>query len=93
MREIDRAHVIVSGAVQGVLFRSNARDMAEHYGLTGWIKNRWDGSVEAYVEGEKSDIDKIISWFYKGPPSARVDKVEVVWEKATGEFDGFAVKY
>lgn len=88
-----RAHVIVTGMVQGVFFRSYTKEMARELDLTGWVKNRWDGSVEVVLEGDKNAIDKINDWFYKGPPSARVENVEVEWEEPTGEFDTFYVNY
>ncbi len=87
------AHVIVSGLVQGVFFRAYTKERARELSLDGWVKNRWDGNVELVIEGEKEKVDKIIDWLYKGPPHARVDKVEVEWEKPVGKFDGFFVKY
>jgi acylphosphatase len=88
-----RAHVIITGMVQGVFFRSYTKEMARELNLTGWVKNRWDGSVEVVLEGDKSAIDKMNNWFYKGPPSARVENVEVEWEEPTSEFDTFYVNY
>ncbi|MFC1480154.1 acylphosphatase [Candidatus Omnitrophota bacterium] len=88
-----RAHVVISGLVQGVFFRSDTMEEATRLGLTGWVKNRWDGRVEAVFEGEKQDVDKMISWCYQGPPAARVDTVEIAWEDYTGKFDSFFVTY
>jgi acylphosphatase len=67
--------------------------MARELNLTGWVKNSWDGSVEVLLEGDRDAIDKMTSWFYKGPPSASVENVEIEWKKPTGEFDTFYVNY
>jgi acylphosphatase len=88
-----RAHVLVSGRVQGVYYRSNAEDVARGLGLTGWIRNRPDGNVEAVFEGEEKAIEDMIAWCHKGSPSSRVDKVEVAWETPTGEFTYFRIAY
>ena len=88
-----RAHVVVSGMVQGVFFRSYAREMAESLDITGWILNRWDGNVEAVFEGDKPSVEKMVDWCRKGPPSARVEDVEVSLEDYKGEFDRFSITY
>ena len=88
-----RVHVVISGMVQGVFFRSYTEDKARSLGVTGWVMNRWDGRVEAVFEGEKSDVDEMVRWCRRGPSSARVEKVEVKEEKYTGEFDSFYVEY
>ena len=86
-----RAHVLVSGKVQGVYYRSYAVDMASKLNLTGWVRNRFDGRVEAVLEGEEGAVRKMLEWCGRGSPSARVDGVEVRWEKATGEFPDFRI--
>lgn len=88
-----RAHVLVSGRVQGVYYRSYALDEARDLGLRGWIRNRPDGRVEAVFEGGEAAMEEMIEWCRKGPPSARVEKVEVAWETPTGEFIDFNVTY
>ncbi len=88
-----RAHVFVSGRVQGVFFRANTRKQALSLGLTGWVKNVRDGRVEAVVEGEESAVEKIIAWCHHGPSHASVDNVDVQYEDYTGEFDTFSVRY
>jgi acylphosphatase len=88
-----RAHVLVSGRVQGVYYRSYAEDEARELGLTGWIRNRPDGKVEAVFEGEEKAVEDMIDWCHKGSPSSRVDKVEVGWEAPIGEFKEFRVSY
>lgn len=88
-----RAHVLIKGRVQGVFFRAETRSQAYSLGLTGWVRNRWDGSVEAVLEGEDQKVQKMIAWCYKGPPAAVVEDVEVKWEEYKGEFTNFSVRY
>ena len=90
---IVRAHVYISGRVQGVFFRSNTRNMAEKLDLTGWVRNLPDGRVEAVFEGEESDVKEVIEWCHKGPTYASVSDVEVKFDKPTGEFDRFEIRY
>ncbi len=86
-----RVHVWVSGRVQGVFFRAGARDVARRHGLTGFARNLPDGRVEVVAEGEEEDLRALVEYCRRGPPAARVDAVEVVWEEPEGEFSGFAV--
>lgn len=88
-----RAHVYVSGMVQGVFFRTETEDQAIRQGVTGWIRNRPDGRVEAVFEGEKETVDKLIEFCRHGPPGARVTNVDVAWEEYKGEFQGFRIRY
>lgn len=86
-----RAQVIVMGKVQGVFFRQSAKDKAIELGVTGWVKNKKDGSVEAVFEGRKEDIDEMIKWCWKGPEYADVKDVKLIPDEFTGEFSGFAI--
>lgn len=88
-----RAHLLISGRVQGVFYRSFTEDVAHSLGLKGWVKNCSDGKVEAVFEGKKEDIEKALSLCYKGPPSARVSNIDVRWEDFKGEFDTFSTRY
>lgn len=88
-----RAHVFVSGKVQGVFFRQNALKKAKALGISGWIKNTEDGRVEAIIEGEEEKINTMIEWLKVGPPLARVKNIEVFWEKVGEEFWDFEIKY
>jgi len=88
-----RAHVIVSGRVQGVYYRSYTQDKAEELGLTGWVRNNRDGTVEAVFEGEKEAVQEMVDWCWSGSPSSRVSDVVVEWEQPTGEYDRFSVAY
>ncbi len=88
-----RAHIRISGKVQGVFYRANTREVATNLGLTGWVKNCFDGKVEAVCEGEKAAVEKMIQWCYEGPPAAAVTDVEVNREEATGEYSRFSIRY
>jgi acylphosphatase len=86
-----RVHVEVSGLVQGVFFRESTRRRAEARGVTGWVRNRADGSVEAVFEGEGADVDAVVVWCERGPLGAEVESVHDFEEPYRGEFDRFAV--
>jgi acylphosphatase len=88
-----RTHVFIEGRVQGVFFRANTREEASLLGLTGWVRNCWDGRVEAVFEGEREKVEKVIAWCKKGPPGAMVRDVEINWEQVTGEYDTFSIEY
>jgi len=88
-----RARVVVSGRVQGVFFRSETQDEAIRQNITGWVRNLRDGRVEAVLEGEKDRVDMLIEFCRRGPPGARVTRVEVTWENYTGEFKSFSIRY
>ena len=93
MAEFVRAHAIISGRVQGVFFRMKTFETARKHGVSGWVKNKRDGSVEAVFEGEKILVDKVIEWCRRGPPASRVDNVKLEWENYTGEFTEFGIRY
>ena len=65
--------IIVRGRVQGVCFRVATMEQGEHLGLAGWVRNRSDDSVEAHLQGPAADVDVMLDWCHRGPPSARVD--------------------
>lgn len=88
-----RLHAIVHGIVQGVNFRYYTRLRAEALGLSGWVANRSDGTVEVVAEGPRSAVETLLDFLQKGPPAARVDYVETYWERPTGEFRGFRIRY
>ena len=87
---VTRAHVYVTGYVQGVFFRHSMAKRARDLGVSGWVRNLDDGRVEAVVEGEESDVEVVVEWCRSGPPHATVEQVEVSWEPATREFSGFS---
>jgi acylphosphatase len=90
--EMARARVRIHGRVQGVFFRAETRDMARRIGLSGWVMNMPDGSVEAELQGEREIVEQGIDWCGTGPPAARVEYVDVTWLKPTGE-SGFKVRH
>lgn len=88
-----RAHVYISGRVQGVFFRAATRNHAIQHNVTGWVRNLADGRVEAVFEGDKQGVDAIIEFCKRGPPAAHVQKLDVTWEDYTGEFVEFGANY
>ncbi|MHC4605733.1 MAG: acylphosphatase [Planctomycetota bacterium] len=89
----ERAHLLISGRVQGVWYRASCREAAEMIGVAGWVRNLMDGRVEAVAEGEKGKIEEFIRWCRKGPPGSRVADVEVAWEDPEGLSGVFRVVY
>jgi acylphosphatase len=88
-----RAHVVVSGRVQGVYYRYATREEAVMRGVKGWVRNLQDGRVEVVFEGEKSKVEEVIDFCHYGPPAAKVSSVEVTWEDYTGDFKDFFIRY
>jgi acylphosphatase len=87
-----RARVVISGFVQGVNFRWYTEQHARSRGLSGWVRNRADGAVEAVFEGDEDAVRSMIEWCREGPRHAEVNDVEVVWEDPEGLFE-FDVEY
>ncbi|MBD3427080.1 MAG: acylphosphatase [Candidatus Omnitrophica bacterium] len=87
-----RAHVTIKGRVQGVFFRTTAEEKASSLGISGWITNRRDGTVEGLFEGEEEAVDEMVSWCYEGSGPADVRDVDVKEEEYTGELNGFSVR-
>jgi acylphosphatase len=86
-----RAHVVVSGRVQGVGYRASCFDAVVD-DVAGWVRNLPDGRVEAVFEGDREQVEKAIAWCRRGPPSARVTDVAVSWEEPKGE-RGFRIAH
>ncbi len=86
-----RAHIYVSGRVQGVFFRSSTRGEALRLGIAGWVRNLNEGRVEALFEGDSDKVNQIIEFCHKGPSSAIVERVEVFWEKYIGNIKDFRI--
>lgn len=93
MAENVRAHVIVSGRVQGVFFRAETKRAAERFGVNGWVRNRSDGTVEAVFEGLRQAVEDTVAWCHHGSPSAHVADVQMTWEAFNGEFKNFSIRY
>lgn len=87
-----RAHLLISGRVQGVAFRYYTVNNAQNLGIKGWVRNCRDDQVEIVAEGEEDKLGKLIDWCYQGPRSAIVEKVDLTWEKYRGEFNTFGIR-
>ncbi len=86
-----RIQMVVNGRVQGVFFRASTQREAKQLGLTGYVKNRLDGTVEIVAEGEEDLVKSLLAWAQRGPSTARVDRVETRWRSYTGEFADFRI--
>lgn len=86
-----KIHLLISGKVQGVFYRANAKRKAEELNLKGWVKNALDGKVEIMAEGEKDRLKEMIKWCYDGSSGAVVDKVEAEWMECEKKFDKFEI--
>lgn len=86
-----RAHVLVSGRVQGVYFRATTRDRAREQGVDGWVRNLDDGRVEAAFEGPRDDVESMVEFCHEGSPAAAVESVEAEYDDLEG-LDGFEVR-
>ena len=83
----------VHGHVQGVNFRYYTIRTAQRLGLTGWVANRWDGTVETVAEGRRDALEEFRGFLRRGSPSSVVQQVDVKWETPTGQFGRFGVRY
>jgi acylphosphatase len=88
-----RAHVIISGVVQGVFFRVETQRAAHRIGVSGWVRNKRDGTVEALIEGERLKVEKMLDWCRQGPARAVVNDIDVRWDSYTGELAGFRITH
>jgi len=87
-----RLHALVDGSVQGVGFRMFVLDHAQALGLTGWVRNTYDGRVEIVAEGPRPELERLLDKLRQGPRSAFVTEVQKDWGPATGEIKGFNVR-
>jgi acylphosphatase len=90
--EKTRVRLKIAGRVQGVYYRASTVQQAHDLGLTGWVMNCPDGSVEAVAEGARHKLEELIAWCREGPPGARVVHVDVRWEAPVNNFYGFSVR-
>ncbi len=88
-----RAHLIISGRVQGVYFRYSTEQEATRLGLTGWVRNLRSGEVEAVFEGSEKEVEEMVRWCHHGPPGAVVREVKEERGPATNEFSRFTIAY
>lgn len=88
-----RLEAVVKGRVQGVGFRYHVLQIAREMGVTGFVRNLWDGSVEVVAEGDKVKLDRLLAYLQVGPRSAWVREVATNWQAASGEFRTFEVRH
>ncbi len=86
-----RVHLLISGLVQGVLFRKGMMELARARSINGWVRNLRDGRVEAVAEGEKTSLEALIQFCQVGPPGAKVRSVDIQWSEYKAEFRGFKI--
>ncbi|MDR1239573.1 MAG: acylphosphatase [Treponema sp.] len=82
---------LVQGRVQGVGFRYTCCHEARRLGLSGWVRNRADGTVEVWAEGSREKLDLLLHWLRQGPPGARIDQVQYDMRRPTGTCRGFTI--
>ena len=87
-----RAHLWIEGRVQGVFFRASTMDKARELGLTGWVRNNPDGSVEVVAEGPKEVVEELVAWSHHGPRHAVVESVRIEWESLLDEYAEFNIE-
>ena len=88
-----RAHLFISGRVQGVYYRGFTAEVADALGLTGWVRNLPDRRVEAVFEGEREAIEAAIRKCHEGPPAARVSDIDITWEDRLEGVTDFSIRY
>lgn len=86
-----QVRVTISGLVQGVGFRHSLCRQARERGISGWVRNRGDGAVEALFQGEMDSIDDLIEWCRIGPAFAEVSEVHVIWQNGEKSLDSFDI--
>jgi acylphosphatase len=87
-----KLHAIIHGRVQGVGYRAFAIRSAQQIGLTGWVRNRYNGTVETVAEGDRTQLENYLKVLQRGPVSSNVTKIDKEWSAATMEFDQFKIK-
>ena len=93
MGDSAQLHLNIRGRVQGVFYRASARAEASRLGLTGWVRNCPDGSVELLAQGPRPLCEELLRYCHEGPPGARVEEIDVSWSEASGEYSSFDVRY
>jgi acylphosphatase len=88
-----RVHLRIKGRVQGVGFRFSTVDEARQLGVTGWVRNTYEGDVEAVAEGRRDLLQQLVTWCHAGPPGALVTDIEEQWLPYAGEFDAFRIRH
>ena len=89
--DLVRLSLVITGTVQEVFFRASTLEQAQGMGLTGWVKNLSDGSIEIVAEGPRYALEQLLAWCQHGPPAARVAEVFPRWGKHMAEFRTFMI--
>ena len=88
-----RLEAVVQGRVQGVSFRFYTQRRAMELGLTGYVRNRWDGTVQVIAEGQQAELEDLLAFLRVGPRAALVTEVNIRWTAPSSEFERFEVRY
>ncbi|MDM8538498.1 acylphosphatase [Desulfobacterales bacterium HSG17] len=88
-----RAHILISGKVQGVFFRAETQKAAKRHNVSGWVRNKSNGTVEALIEGKEKDVALILEWCKTGSPLSKVKNIDIRWGDYQGEFSDFTISY
>ncbi len=88
-----RAHVVIAGRVQGVFFRVETQRAAQRLAVTGWVRNRPEGTVEAVFEGPSQAVQQAVDWCWQGSARSKVSDVKIQWQEFVGEFEDFSITY
>ena len=86
MMLVKTLRLVIHGRVQGVFFRDSMRGEAQRLGISGWVRNRGDGTVEAAVQGEAAAVDAIVQWAHRSPQHARVERVDIAQDDGNYNF-------
>ena len=96
-KRVRRFHAIVKGRVQGVGFRYETQAKAQALRVGGYVRNRWDGSVEVVAQGVEGAVGELLTWLHRGPRVAHVERVQVTWQTPVGDnpdtVPGFEVRF
>lgn len=92
MERAVEARVVVSGMVQGVFFRGSTRDIATFCGVRGFVRNLPGGQVEAVLQGERREVEKVVAFMREGPPGAVVERISVDWREPEESYEGFRIR-
>ena len=93
MPKLVRAKAVITGKVQGVYFRAETQRAAKQRKISGWVRNRSNGTVEALFEGDEPSVKAMLEWCWQGSPFSRVQDVDVTWEPYVGDLDRFDVVF
>ena len=90
---MEQIHLIIHGKVQEVWYRASTEKKAQELGVTGWVKNLPDGTVEVLAQGERAQLEALKDWCYEGPPAAKVEKIDQKWGEPEEKFKEFSKDY